>query len=117
MAVDMNQELLKRLDALAEKLGTTGAMLWDVMIRQARVELVSDALFMGLNVLFVYLLYKWWKRVLDNAGEGEAIGSVIVSIVVLVFTIANVCELVFYVPTLLFNPKYWAFQQIMDKLK
>ena len=34
----MQEEILKRIDALAEKLGTTGELLWGVLVRQAVME-------------------------------------------------------------------------------
>lgn len=116
--MDLNQELVKRLDLLATKLGVSGTYLWAVLIRQARVELISDAIFITLNVVLLYGVWRWWKRIIVHElfDGGEEAGAVIVSLLSAVMTITSVVALC-DVPALIFNPDYWALEQVMTALK
>ena len=113
----MNDELSKALAKLADKLGTTAEHLWQVLIRQARVEVVTDTGFILLTAVCLYGLWRWWKSALKrDPDDGEMIGLVICSICGLVLFIASLVN-VYEIPTLIFNPEYWAIQQIFSGLK
>ena len=54
--------ILQRIDALAAKIGTTAAHIWDVYVQQARVEAIRDTffvvLFLTASCLLTYLFYR-----------------------------------------------------------
>jgi len=112
----MNDKMLEALTRLADKLGTTAAHLWDVLIRQAKIEVAVDLGFVVLAAFACYLLRKWWISYQDRNGEGELITLIIATTacaIMSAFALFNLCE----IPTLLFNPQFWALSQILDALK
>lgn len=119
----MNEELLKRLDVLAAKLNTSAQFLWNVLIKQARVTLIEDILFIGLTAGFSWIVLKWtrnyYKRHDDDFFDGNPgewlslIFSWVIGIIMLGFSIACIFE----IPTVALNPEFWALQQVLSQLK
>jgi hypothetical protein len=119
-------ELDKALATLAAKLGTSVAHLWDVLLRQARVEIVEDLLFMLVATAFIFAWYRWLRSAMSRLDGRDdcfldlhvyqilplGIGGV-ASTVLFVFIV--VC--LFEIPTLLLNPEYWALQQVLGAVK
>ena len=66
------EKLTELLSALAEKFGTTTQYLWGVMVNQARIELLSDAVFIAVS-LCVTVAYAFYFRFVlrrrDGSGE------------------------------------------------
>lgn len=122
--MSLTEELLKRLDLLAAKLGTTAQYLWGVYVKQAQVEVVCSLITIlicllvcaGVAVALFKLRALPWT---DSYGEptvaGVLRGLLGGSIAAVAFTII-VCT-VSGLPTLLLNPEYWALQQIVAALK
>lgn len=118
----MTPELEKTLIALADKLGTTVEHLWSVMIYQARIVAIQNAVTLAIigAVLFFagrVLITRW--RSYDNKDEAMADGlivmggaayTVIGSVLALVAIFA-VNEMI----TAIFNPEYWALSQILSR--
>jgi hypothetical protein len=50
---EVKDEILKRLDALSEKLGQTGGHLWEVLVRQAYIDAWSALVFALLIAAFL----------------------------------------------------------------
>lgn len=117
----MNEELLKRLDVLAAKLNTSAQFLWSVLIKQAKVEMIEDALFIALTAVGLWIVIKWtqsfYKRhdeLTDCPAEGiPLVFCWIFGVIAMPFSIYALFE----IPTLLFNPQFWALQQIVSQLK
>ena len=118
--MDWKQEILKRLDALADKLGTTAAYLWAVLIRQAKIEAITDILWIVLVIGIVYGVVRWTINYYtrhDELMDGEPKEGIplvvawIIGAICIGFGIACLFEL----PTLILNPEYWALQQILNK--
>ena len=68
----MSDEILKRVDALAAKLGVVSEKLWGVLVKQAYVDGAIDVIIgMGMG-LAAWLMYRWserlWKEY-KNGGE------------------------------------------------
>jgi len=110
----MNNEILSRLDILAQKLGTTAVHLWGVVVRQARIEAWSD---LGIAILWLVFIFGVAKlyRVLtsDQADEG---GKIVFSI------LGTLCLLIsvyyFYSAASEFiNPEFWALDHIIKSVK
>lgn len=124
--MDWKQELLKRLDALAEKLGTTGAYLWAVLYRQARLEGMADtadAIFLGILTYIAYHVaktcYKKYQEKSEkghySSGDAWMAGTIILSVVGTAFSVWSFCVLHSAVLESL-NPGYYALEKILQTL-
>lgn len=134
----MNEQTRLLLEAWAQKLGTTVNHLWEVMIVQARVSLFSDALMYLALFTFLIFLYKAIPYGIKKADEikkrdeevkkidkyhsssdapfGIHMLCIVGAVAGLIFTVLGV----FYlseVMTKIFNPEYWALQQIISAVK
>lgn len=66
----MNEEVLVRIDALAAKLGVAAGHLWEILIRQAYVNLAMVALYgIVLGVLFTLAYRARQKEVLKRQAK------------------------------------------------
>lgn len=59
--MDWKQELLKRLDLLADKLGTTSTFLWHVLVKQAIAVGVADGIVALVCIVVAVLGVNFWK--------------------------------------------------------
>jgi hypothetical protein len=129
--MQLTEEILKRLDALAAKLGTTAEYLWGVLVKQGKVEGVMQiAEFLILVVLtisfglftknYLYPHYLEWQGKYTEFGGWRTqekatvfydltwVGLV-VTVIFMGVTLANAFDWV----TPMFNPEYWALKQII----
>ena len=115
------QEILNRLDALAAKLGVTVQYLWAVLIKQARVEVYGDLFFAVLFGSCGYLLWLLMKKMIKMIKADKwaddwlffASAAIIAGIIgCLITVILNL----YWCITPLFNPEYWALQQVIQTL-
>ena len=117
----MNEELAKKIIAMAETLGTTVEHLWGVLLKQAAIS-GSYSVFL---VIFTVIPLVFWIRyvykktcVEDQDGdcdwEGEGAG---VAWAVTVFWFLVVLFVVGFAlqnaVTAFFNPEFWALQAIL----
>ena len=119
---ELTKEFLTRLDALADKLGTTADYLWIVLVKQAQIEAIESIfiLISGIGTTYFTMKLWWWLVPRIEAAEHEDGGwiflGVISSIVSIVLIISSMFS-VFSIPTKLLNPEYWALQEIMKVLQ
>ena len=128
MKEDMTQEVLKRLDAFAAQLHTTGAQLWDILVAQARVEAIKDLLdlgvagFVGTAGLYICIKLAIFctnedDKKYSEKNEGNIVaafmGSLLTGVVGLIGAGCFLVNLTSWITPLL-NPQYWALQQILD---
>lgn len=110
----MTDEIMKRIDALAAKMGVTGSHLWGVLIRQARIEgiewLCWAALWISIASAGAYLAYRCHNSPDDNWDDPVPIGFCILASAIC-FLIGLGC--IGGTPALFLNPEYWALQQIL----
>jgi hypothetical protein len=110
----LKEELLKRLDVLAEKLGTTGVYLWAILMRQVRIEAIENlvfALFFSIGTVILYKTAKWmWNS--GKKGDDIRIGSIFVHIACGISTFISLVLLVESVEAF-FNPAYFALKMVM----
>jgi hypothetical protein len=113
-------EVLARLDALAETLGVAVDFLFTVLVRQAYIEamtiIVFGTLVVALDIVYVRWIFKNFERIDKDSDAGLEIVVAIISGLVLTFASLGVVINVFRVPTLLLNPEYWALNQILSVL-
>jgi len=125
--MDWKQELLKRLDALADKLGTTGAYLWQVLVRQAVLGGVADsvvAVFLGVAayLAFKYARYCYGKYIESSQkdryypSEGWIAGYILLGIACAGLALAS--TLVAHDAILeLMNPAFYALKEVLSSVK
>lgn len=117
----MTPELEKALLTLANKLGVTVEHLWAVMIYQARITAIVDAVIFTGCVLFVVLPGRYlWRRWQSEGADADdfilVIGSAayaVGALFAIIMAVSAFSEMV----TALFNPEYWALSQILSASK
>ena len=114
------EELTGLLEKLAEKLGTTTEYLWGVMINQAPIDaIVGIVLIVLCALLYIPFIWyiKWMSRnwddiVVDDMEITHVFASVIIGIIMIVFTIISICD-INNIATAFFNPEYWALNKVL----
>lgn len=118
----MNEEILKRIDLLAAKLGVTADHIWAVLVKQARVEaaewIIWSLFWFILSGACAYMsrwLYKLEKTGNRSHEVEEAYFLFAAVPSGIAFVIAAGC--LANILTLFVNPEYWALKQIMEMMK
>ena len=110
------QELFTRLNTLAAKLGVTAEHLWAVLLKQARIEVISGLCLAGISiaVLIVGLLgLRWSCRNWDDyKREDTAVGIGIASGIVIIGGLIATCVNLYNTITPWLNPEFWALRQL-----
>jgi len=116
----MKNELIEQL---AQKLGTTVEHLWSVIIRQAPLFVVYTLIELALTLGASFLLWRAHKHFSNDDNEmsyyhddGIGISMVVVTIDIGLFLIYFAFS-INSVITAIFNPEYWALQEILEALK
>lgn len=114
------QEMMKRLEALAGKLGMAAAALWGFYTRQAYVTGAEQIVccvvcVVGALVFNHYRVSCWEKGEKDRYSDWK-FGSIMLGIGEVILVGLAVMFLCFSF-TALFNPGYWAFQTIVEQLR
>lgn len=115
----MSEELLKRLDLLAAKMGTTGSHLWEVLIREARINGVMN-LFWAMASIVAICLFVFrvapkliaWDDSFDRAGGLMVLGCLISCALAAFAIVCLICA-----PGELVNPEFWALDHVINALK
>jgi len=120
----MNDELQKQLATLAAKLGTSVEHLWNVLIRQAKIQAIEDIVFVLFTAGLTFLLVKLWSSFYKNGDGFEsfadnhipvAIGIILASIADVIMIVISVVLSISTIPTELLNPEYWALHELIGK--
>lgn len=120
--MDWKQELLKRLDVLAEKLGTTAAYLWSVLIRQAISDGVTDIVTAVFFAVVAYVVYNYGSRCLTKAKRSDRydakdyyIGGYLLhasTVILAGISTTWLCSAVQH----FINPSYYALHEVLESL-
>lgn len=113
----MNEETLRRLDALAEKLGVATEYLWGVLIAQSKVAIVECIV--GFIVGGLLLATTWYlsrkAAAADDYGyEGFALGSGALLLGIIGIVVLLVATFSIWTPLL--NPEYYALKQVLGAI-
>ena len=113
----MNKTSEQLVSELSEKLGTTAEHLWGVLVAQAPIEASLFAGFALLMIAGLYFSLKYVekKTVINEEWDSDFsfIAWVLLSIyglVTLLFSIDAISTII----TVIFNPEFWALQQILQ---
>lgn len=123
------KELVPLLEKLAAKLGTTVEMLWAALLRQAVISAATDAILCTALVLGFVWCFRFVQRkttpipetdgryaYADWDDEGKVVAWVVIAIMAVIGFIL-LASGIQNIITGLFNPQYWALEQILSKCK
>lgn len=119
------EQILQRVDQLAAKLGVTAEHLWEVLLRQARVELYSACLWAAVIFAAIVALSCLLPRLNRNRtkenekGYHRSDGPAVLfygNICLVAFLLIILLNVVTTAITLAANPEYWALHQILKTL-
>lgn len=113
----MTDEILKRLDALASKLGITVAYLWGVLVKQARVEAIQDVGIVAIWVVLTGLSFWAARWIYKDETEKDCGGLIVFLGCVCLGSLALTLYFVFAAITEVMNPEYWALKQVVTIMK
>ena len=120
----MNEQTQEALVKLAEKLGTTTEYLWQILIAQARVDIVISVIQMTFMFLFIYWTIKLHIRFskkhedrhsfyyYNESAVGGMVFAGLASIIMIIFFLNGFNDLL----SAIFNPEYWALKQIFESI-
>lgn len=128
----MDDNTLKALTALANKLGTTAEQLWAVLLVQAPIEatvnVIQALICVAVTAGWLFLVYRK-TRTLEITGSSErysyahaewrdeaAFFAWVAGFVLIVFSLAYVTFAVRQVIVAVLNPNYWALTQVLKAL-
>lgn len=107
----MNDEILKRIDALATKLGVTADHIWAVLVKQAGVEfkewIVWASLWFILSICLAYSA-RWIYKKFEKTEPELFMFAAAPGAIALVLGLGCLGNTM----TLVLNPEYWALTQI-----
>lgn len=127
----MNEQTLKLIDSLSQKLGTTSEYLWGILTKQARIDSIIS---IGYIILIAGIGYGLWnvhtkllKKIpsqnkyeySSNSYDKHDTVTVIMIIVANVWFIVAIIGLccIGNVFTGFYNPEYWALDKVLSSLK
>ena len=119
----MKTETTELIRNLAKQLGTTTEFLWEVLMKQIKVILISESIFLVIAIItlvFIYKYFKWlskkWGKIQQKDEEiPHVFISVFLIIISLLFIIGSL-ESIYDIIICIFNPEYFAVNKIMKFL-
>lgn len=132
-------EILKRIDVLAAKLGVTAEIIWSILVKQAAIEAWRTGIGAVVVIGAACALLPWVYREIARStaehkktecgggfcfdftghwrgGFAGFMATTVACVVMLALLIAVVVDLA-SLPTLILNPEYWALQQILGGMR
>jgi hypothetical protein len=122
----MNEQAVKLIEQLAQKLGTTSEYLWKVLIKQAPISAFTDILYFILTIIGGVVIFKIHKRLLKKDSDGDSIyykaeeGAIIPMIIITLLWIICFLGFFFSIGDIIngfLNPEYWALKQVLSSCK
>lgn len=124
MNPEIQQELLKRLDAFAQKLGVTAEHLWGVLVKQAQIEAtiafgwtIFELILFVIAVLCLRAAYKHGREWLDGEKYiplwATALYGCFATPLSIIAAMFNLFDFIRWYS----NPEYFALQEILKVLR
>ena len=108
----MTDEILKRIDAMAAKLGVTAGQMWGVLVKQARIEAIEDIcwglFWLMLAAICARIAWKGYKSD-EDLGDAVMICGSVVGIIFMLVAMGYIAG----TPGMLLNPQYWALKELL----
>jgi len=111
----MDEKLFALIDQLAAKLGIVVEHLWGVMLKQAYISAIIDLSLLTAIWIGCVLLWKKYSSIPkpDSPDDDSKIMLLLGCLFITAVVVAITPILLPSTLTGLFNPEYWALQQIM----
>ena len=121
--MEMNEQTAQLLQGLADKLGTTSAYLWGVLVKQAPIS--STIALVEYVLIFVLLAALFRFRVAIGKFfrgwfESEEVSAFLASAVFVIVLVVLLLAVLFSVSTTItgfLNPEYWALNKVLSTVK
>lgn len=119
----MNKDTLQLVDKLATKLGTTAEYLWRVLINQTRIELLKDVAWAIVALAYLIALISLTRYLIRRKNEAGSYDddvwmvAIIVSVFIACVMVVVLINCVSEIPTLIYNPEYWALSKVLKAAK
>jgi len=119
----LETKMTELLDQLAGKLGVASSKIWEWAMLQVKVDLVVNSLTVILVVIFTTIYVKClikalnnWQEIYNNDKE-NLYGTIltVIGCCLLVLDVVALCMAI-SIPSLLINPEYAAFKNIVEQL-
>lgn len=112
----MNPSTEQLIRDIATQLGTTSNHLWEVMVRQAPIQSITNLL-IQIAWFFLAIFLVWISRYLEDDEMpwqilARALGSALALIMIIVIGVEAS-----WLPAALFNPEYYALHDLFQHLK
>jgi len=119
----MMEQLPSLLEKLGNQLGVAGAKVWEWSLLNVKVEIVTDLVWIGLTLAFIIgtIIYNKWitknnfKYSTRDDITGYGVIMIILAVVCAIGFIVSI-EYAFELPSLLINPEWNAFQNIITEV-
>ncbi len=111
----MEKEIIKLIEVLADKLGTTTIYLWKILVKQAFISGITDIIQYIIIIIATIWLTKFTKRkVKDDMEDYEIVITCAMWIVMALLLIIAFFSIGTTI-TAFTNPEYWALEQLTKK--
>ena len=118
--VQMMDKLPDLLNKLGNKLGVASAKIWEWAMLDVKVQIFQDIALILIISLFFFLEYKLlkfiYRKELFDDYEATCIFGGIIGVCLSVVSIITFISCVIELPSLIINPEWNAFQNIMIQL-
>lgn len=113
----MTNEILKRIDLLAAKLGIAAEKLWEVLVAQARIDAIQSLIWAGVWIVLAGVMCYAFKQVMEWAAKDDDWTPLMIGcgVAILILSVSAIALIVSSI-TPFFNPQYWAFQELMKQI-
>lgn len=111
----MNEDALKTLAAMAEKMGTTADHLWQVLLRQAPISGLIDLCVMLAWLAASVAMLRLAHKKQDSGDEGLVVALWAGAVCVLAISAVIISCGASSVIAAFLNPEYWALMQILNR--
>ena len=116
----MMDKLPELLNKLGNKLGVASVKIWEWAMLDVKVQIFQDVLLIFIISLFFFLEYKLikivYKKELFDKYEGTCVMGSIIGICLSIAGIIALISCIMGLPSLIINPEWNAFQNIMNQL-
>lgn len=120
----MNGNELKVIEMLADKLGTTSAFLWELLLRQAPLDATWRLLYLIFTLTLWFPLYKLHKEFANaenefnyydhEPGPHAVIGSLGIFLTIVTIIVISNVDKIYYGFVI---PEFWAIDYLLSHLK
>ena len=113
----VTQEVFKRIDTIAEKLGTTAAYLWPKLVVMEAAGAWASLLFILVPVAFGFATYVFYKKYTPGVPYGANVYGVwatILGAITIITLVGSIASLIHNIP-IIASPEAAAFYKLVGR--